>query len=291
MRWPVILCLTTTLLLSSAGCPLSSTTTTSGNTNPFLTLTEQQLIESNAATPGGGTSTGGGTAAATVFRRVMTVTFANNNSAADLSFNFLAWVDAGSINTAGQQDALWDSGYIQLTRSLKLGPAYTLAPATFIYSPEGTAAATRVSLLAAAGTTTTDTTTPTTATETTHSLLTPDVILVFLDPPDSCDSTAFEYSDEGDVLTSAPFTAIGGVFGGATTTGGFKTLAQINVYQCDPFQPGLFLKHGGGSRSPNQYFEGEDARVEFNRAPDAAGMFALVEFLGPNSTTTTPTTP
>ncbi|MBN2447446.1 MAG: hypothetical protein JXO22_12010 [Phycisphaerae bacterium] len=285
MRWIAISGLLATLLIGALGCPFGTDQTTA---NPFVVLTEQQLIESNADTPGGGTSAGGGTAAQTVFRADMTVTFANNHPAADLDFNFIAWVSPGSIHTADDQDELWDSGYIQLSRTLDLGLAYSLPPGTFVFSPEGAPAATRVRLLATGGAVTEgeDETTGEAATESSFTLITPDVILVYLDPPDSCDSVAFEYSDEGDVLTSDPIDGVNGIFGGATTTGGFKTLAQVDVYQCDPFQPGVFLKPGGGGRAVNQYFEGEGVRFDFRSTPTAAGDFATVEFLSETTAST-----
>ena len=282
MRWIAISSVCAVLFLGGLGCLTSANQTSA---NPFVVLTEQQLIESNAETPGGGTSAGGGTAAETIFRAVMTVSFANNHPYADLDFNFIAWVDPGSIHSADDQDELWDSGYIQLSRTLDLGLAYSLAPGTFVYSPEGTPAATHVTLLTAAGELTADAETGAAAaegvtpSESSFTLVTPDAILVFLDPPDSCDSVAFEYSDEGDVLTSNPISGVSGVFGGATTSGGFKTLAQVDVYQCDPFQPGVFLKPGGGGRQANQYFEGEDARFAFYAGASADGDFATVEFL------------
>jgi hypothetical protein len=64
--------------------------------------------------------------------------------------------------------------------------------------------------------------------------------------------------------------------GAVTSVGGHKTLAQIDVYQCEPLRPGLFLRIGGGTKAANEYFEGENVLFEFNEGADANGNFANV---------------
>ncbi len=280
MRW-IGLAIATSLSILCGGCPLVS----DGDTvNPFLTIAEQRLVESSSdttsQTSSGGTS---GTAATALFRQNLTLTFANNNANADLNFNYIMWVNPSSIRSAGQQDALYEAGYVRLTSELPIGSAFTLAPGTFVHDDEGHAWFTRVSLRAAGG----EDADNVTANEASIETITPDAILFFLDPPESCDSVAFEYLDEGDVITGDPLGGSLGIFGGATTTGGFKTLAQVDVYQCDPFKPGLFLRTAGGNRESNEYVEGESVRVDFNPGPTAAGAFATVTFSGTDSEDTT----
>ncbi|NLF33250.1 MAG: hypothetical protein GX591_20485 [Planctomycetes bacterium] len=255
-----------------AGCP--GTGGTSGN--PFVTITEYGLIQPSDGTVTQAGRSGVGAAVAPVFRREMAITFANTNRGGDLNTNFIAWVYPSSIRSAAQQDALFDSGYRQLATELRLGSAFVLPLGTFIYGGEGTVGATRIFLRAPRGAAQEGEDAPAVATERTISLLTPDVILVCLDPPESCESVAFEYLDEGDVITGDPISGALGVFGGASTTGGFKTLAQVSAYQCWPFQPGLFLKSGGGARAVNQFFEGEDVTFTFNGAANDDGDFAVV---------------
>ena len=268
---------TTIAALGLAGLLLAGCPGTSGTTgNPFITITEYGLIQPSAGTVTQAGRSGIGSAVAPVFRREMAITFANTNRAADLNTNFVAWVYPSSIRSAAQQDALFDSGYRQLATETRIGSAFVLPLGSFIYGGEGTAGATRIFLRAPRGPAEEGEDAPVVATERTISMLTPDVILVFLDPPQSCESVAFEYLDEGDVITGDPISGALGVFGGAATTGGFKTLAQISAYECWPFQPGLFLKSGGGARTANQYFEGEDVTFTFNGAPNADGDFAIV---------------
>lgn len=236
-----------------AGCPFGA----DGEKNPFLTMIDEFGIAPGGDIEDGGG--GGGTAAEEGFRRTMTVTFTNEHEFAEVAFSFTAWVNVSSIRTAEQQDALLSGGYVQLGREIELGTAFTLPVGTFIYNGPGFAGATAVRLGC-----------PQTASaayaEAEFTLIAPDVFLVFSQPPVSCDSVAFTYVSElGGAIT-----------GPATTSGGFKTLAQVDVYQCDPLRPGLFLKLGGGTREPNEFFEGENITFTFNTAPDAEGDFAIV---------------
>lgn len=251
------------LALLLAGCAAG------GERNPFLTLTETLGISS----AGGNTDStgGGGTAASTEFRRSMQITFANNHPTADLTTSFVAWVTANSIRSAEQQDALLRSGYVQLTREVRLGTVFTLPVGTFVFNGPGTAGATPIRLNQATGGT---------ATTQTISLTTPDVVLVFLQPPVSCDTVAFYYSVDGDILTSEPVGGGINIFEGATGGGGFKTLAQVDAYQCDPLTPGLFLKIVGGAVKPNEFFEGDNIRFDFFEQPSANGDFATVTIQG-----------
>jgi len=231
--------------------------------NPFTTLIEVFGASSSAEEQDqdGGP---GGVAADTGFRQTMTVTFANNNAAAELNVSFAAWVNVSSIRTAEQQDALLAGGYVQLTREVQLGTAFTLPPGTFIYSGPGVAGATPVRLLAAQGDGDGQPTTEA------FDIITPDVILAFSQPPVSCDSVAFFYTVDGEVLNEP------GLGAGATGAGPLKTLAQIDVYECEPFQPGVFLRLGGGARMSNEFFEGNDVRFDFFAGPDQNGDFANV---------------
>jgi hypothetical protein len=69
--------------------------------------------------------------------------------------------------------------------------------------------------------------------------------------------------------------------------GGFKTLAQVSLYQCNPLQPGLFLHRSGGQDQPNEYYEGQNVTFDFFAAPDANGDCAIVT-IGSDSQTPTP---
>lgn len=250
-------------LLVSAGCAQLTS-----ERNPFLTLTETLGVSALGETD---TGTGTGTLAEGEFRRSMTVTLANNHPNATLDTSFLAWVNISSIRSAEQQDALLADGYVQLSRTVDIGSAYSLPPGTFVYNGPATAGATPVELGAASGSG--EEFTPST---TAFQLITPDVVLVFLQPPVSCDSVAFTYSRNGDVITADPVAGgAAGPYGGANTFGGYKTLAQVDAYQCEPLAPGLFLKLGGGAREDNEFFEGENVRFDFFANPDDAGSFAI----------------
>ena len=228
--------------------------------NAFWTLTETYGTISGSA----GVDDGQAAAEAEAeFRRTMTITFTNNHETAQVDASFAAWVYSSSVHSADQQDALLRGGFVQLTRAVELGTAFTLPPGTFVFAGPGLAGALPVRLAC-----------PLTATgqgltiSDSITLITPDVLLVFSQPPVSCDSVAFIF---GNAIAGAAV-----VTGPVTSTGGFKTLAQVDVYECTPLRPGLFLKLGGGVRAPNEYFEGENVRFEFNEFPDAQGNHANV---------------
>jgi len=244
-------------LLTCGGCPSESTS----ERNPYLTFVEAYgsiLSPTAAVTTGGATQVGGTTRP---FRQTLTLTFANAHSTALVDTSFVAWVYASSVRTGEQQDALLKAGYVQLTRPVDIGTAYTLPLGTFVYNGPGTAGATPVRILPGQGSE--NQITPTTVT---YSLLTPDVILVFSAPPVSCDSVAFAFRDvvTGDVL-DGPY----------TTLVGYKTLAQVDVYQCQPFRPGLFFNSVSGQLAANEYDEGQTITILFREVP-VNGAFATV---------------
>ncbi len=245
-----------------AGC------TTLTERNAFLTLAETFGIPTESEEEDDGTG-GGGALPDSVFRRTMTLTLANNHPSAELNTSFVAWVNTGSIRSADQQDALLRSGYVLVTREIQLGSVFTIAPGSFIFNGPGVAGATTVVL----GPVQSSTRLPTTES---FSLVTPDVLLVFSQPPVSCDSVAFYYTSSGDPLNAEPVADPESPFGGATLDGAFKTLAQVDVYQCSPLRPGLFLKLGGGTRQSNEFFEGENVRYDFFEVPNAQGDAAVV---------------
>jgi hypothetical protein len=226
---------------------------------------------------------GAGAAAEADFRQELTVTLANNSSAADVDVSFAAWVNVSSVRSGGQQDALIAGGYVQLTREVRLGSAFTLPPGTYVFNGPGTAGATAVRVGRAQGDT------AGVATTLDFALITPDVVLVFSEPPTSCENKAFEFTDNGLPLDpqTVPGT-VGMVFEGATGAGPVKTLAQVDVYECQPLKPGLFLKLGGGAREPNEFFEGQNIRFDFNVNPDANGNCAVVTIATTAATTPLP---
>lgn len=262
--------------LCVAGCPTDS----SVRRNPFLTLTENLGISiggDNDNDNGGGTSIPGvGT-----FRRNLTLTLANASDA-DLNVKLAAWVNIGSIRTKAQEDALIAGGYRELgaDETVTFGNAFTLPPGTFVFAGPGPGGVTTLSV--PPGTITggdqNQVITPTTQD---FVLITPDVILLYAAPPVSCDSAAFFFSIDGEVVDSDRVTPVGDIYAGATGSGGVKTLAQVSAYDCDPFRPGLFLRVGGGGRQPNEYFEGESIRVDFSRIPfdRVSGESARVTFI------------
>ncbi len=226
--------------------------------NAFWTMTETYGVTAGigAEGPDGG---GPGAAAEGEFRLPMTLTLTNNHESANVEVSFAAWVNVSSIRSAEQQDALLRGGYVQLSREVRLGTAYTLVPGTFVYYGPGLAGATAVTLACPL------TETADRVISRDFTLITPDVLLVFLQPPVSCDSTAFVFDS---VLVPGEETVTGAA--------GFKTLAQIDVYECEPLRPGLFFKSGGGAKQSNEFFEGDTILFEFNQAPDADGNFANV---------------
>jgi hypothetical protein len=258
------------LLTALFGCGQASNVS-----NPFLTATEALGA---AAFRGGTDEQGGGQGAEqeAAFRQTMIVTLANNHQEAELNTSFAAWVNPNSIRSIEQQDELIADGYIELTSELRLGSAFTLAPGTFVYNGPGVAGATSVRLVPTRASTE-EAVDPTLATTREFEIVTPDAILIFSQPPVSCDSVAFFYTIDGDPLTSEGLSGVGNIFAGPTTPfGGLKTFAQVDVYECDPFRPGLFLRIGGGALPDNEFFEGQDIRVDFLPVATDAGFFAVV---------------
>lgn len=276
MNRPILL--SVLLAVVAAGCATSTQ-----NINPFMVFAETFGV---GGTDSQGQSGGGGSGATSqvAFRREVTVTFRNNHPSAELNTLFVAWVDISRVRTAEQQDALLAGGYVQLAREVQLGSAFRLPVGTFVYNGGGTAGATSVVLGRAAATqegdTEGDAQTGPTSTTLDVTLITPDVILVFSQPPVSCESVAFYYTDGGDPLTATPVGGSEAPFSGSTGTGPFKSLAQVNVYTCDPFRPGLFLQLTGGSAATNEYFEGDAITFDFNPIANANGDFCLVTIGG-----------
>jgi hypothetical protein len=210
-----------------------------------------------------------------IFRQKLTLTLVNTHPGAILDTCFIAWVAVSSIRSADQQDALLRNGYVQLTQALDIGTAYALPVGTFVFNGPGTAGATPVRLMAGQalegeGEGEAEATVAATPTTAAFELVTPDTILVFSQPPVSCDSVAFTFSDPvtGEVL-SGPSTL------GGLRYGGYKTLAQVDVYECSPLRPGLFFS-GSGALRPNEFREGDPITITFQAAPTGAGAFAVV---------------
>ncbi len=266
--WPLIAGCAMTLL---AGCPLSGSF---DQRNAFLTFTDTFGASASRQDSQGGQSGGGTVEAQTGFRKTMTVTFANLHPNAELRTSFAAWVLPSSIRSADQQDELLRGGYVQLAEEVRLGRAYTLPPGTFVFNGPGTAGATPVVLPPTGAED--NAVDPALATTQQFELITPDVILVFYQPPDSCESVAFIFAENG-VPVDEP---VGGgldIFSGPTgINSGLKTLSQIDAYQCRPFRPGLFLRIGGGAPASNEYTEGDALVFTFSPLPDANGFFATV---------------
>jgi hypothetical protein len=241
--------------------------------NPFLGYTEEFGVAGQQEVAPTGQA--GGAAATEAFRLPLTLTFVNNDPNAIVDTTFVAWVNVSSVRSAGQQDALLGNGFVQLTSEVRLGSAFVLPVGTFVFAGPGTAGATPVHLGRASATPTTQgANTAATGTSLAFSLLTPDTVLMFSQPPVSCDSVAFTFSD--------PVT--GEVLGGASAAGGgYKTLAQVQTYQCSPLKPGLFFTSVGGIQDPDEFREGESLTFTFVPTP-TSGDFALVTI----GTATTP---
>lgn len=94
--------------------------------------------------------------------------------------------------------------------------------------------------------------------------VTPDGFLLFYDSPDSCESIAFLYTQNGIPLQ-----------GPSDFGGGQKVLRQVQGYQCDPFMPGFFLDEGG-TREANEYAEGDFVNIRFSAGASGDGDFAEV---------------
>lgn len=247
--------------------------------NPFLTMTEAFGV--SLFTEEDGEAAAAGAELEAAFRQMMTVTLANNHPTAELNTSFAAWVSPSSIRSGEQQDALITNGYVQLDREVRLGTAFTLTPGTFVYNGPGAAGATSVRLQPTR--VEEDTLDTALATIREFEIITPDAILVFSEPPVSCDCVAFFFTVDGDPLTSEGLSGVSNIFAGPTSPfGGLKTLAQVDAYQCDPFRPGLFVRlSGGGALPENEFFEGQGIRIDFSPVPNEAGFFAVVTKIGP----------
>ena len=254
-----------TIIVLASVVVISSCTPTPTERNPFLGYTEEFGVAGQ--TEVAPTGQAGGAAAAETFRRPLTLTFVNNDPNAIVDTTFVAWVNVSSVRSAGQQDALLGNGFVQLTSEVRLGSAFVLPVGTFVFAGPGTAGATPVHLgRSTAAPTTQGTNTTTTGTSLAFNLITPDTVLMFSQPPVSCDSVAFTFSD--------PVT--GEVLGGASAAGGgYKTLAQVQTYKCSPLKPGLFFTSAGGTRDPDEFREGEALTFTFVPTP-TGGDFALV---------------
>ena len=250
--------LAATLLIGSAGiagCGLSSSPA-----DPFAIYTDQfgrNLVSTNNQT----TSGSSGSSATTTFRQSMTLTLRNNDDVYDLNAMFAAWVLPNSFTSAEQQDQLLSAGYVQLTSEVKIGSVYTLPAGTFVFNGPGNAGSTSFTVGHGAAATGGGVTPASKQ----FSFPSPDVLLVYLAPPTSCDSPAFVFTESGSIADVFHFGAE--ILGGSISTidGPTKTLSQVDAYECSPFKPGLFLRRGGGSRATNEFFEGNAVIFDFFR--------------------------
>ena len=260
------------LVTVCGGCPR-------GETNPFFTAGENYGSTSGGAN--GGTSQGqgpAGSAAESVFRDTIVVTLENFDIRNELNTAWMAWINASSIRSADQQDDLLAAGYVQLSREVRVGSAYRLPPGTYVYNGPGEGGATLVRIgHATPGATDSD---PADPAQLEFEIVAPDVLLIFSQPPVSCETPAFFYTREGIPFDNTPNPDRPGVaFAGAENDGPVKSLAQFDVYQCDPFRPGLFLRTSGGTRQENEFMEGQHIVVQFYRLVDANGDAAFVTIL------------
>lgn len=262
-------------IAAAGGLGLIAACTPTSVPNPYLTLTENVL----GVSVGGNTNTnsgdgGIGVDAGVRFRANQTITLTNTEDpfagftpGPDLNVSFAAWINVSSLRSAEQQDLLLSNNYVQLTREVRIG-IITLPPGTFVYNGTGVAGATHFKI-------------PPGGTES-LSIITPDRILLYSAPPVSCEDPAF-YFTTNDEIVRAPDN---GLREGAVRSNGVKTLAQIDAYQCDPLNPGLFLRSGGGALADNEYREGDTINVGFVlNVPIVAGEFppaATVEIVGTN---------
>lgn len=272
-------------MLTAGGC----TGLSDGERSAYVTLTEvfgaQSALDNGDDGSGSGSSAGGNSAADT-FRSDMTLTMQNASIDSEVNFFVAAWVNPSSIRSGEQQDALLRGGYVQLTREVQLGSAFTLAPGTFVLNGDGIAGAQKLIIPAAGGTAQA----PGAPAARSLDLITPDVVLLFLMPPVACDVPAFYFSQQGVLSdTETIFGSSGGAglgfVGGAVVANSdnahpVKTLRQIPGYDCDPLRPGFFLKTGGGAKGENEYFEGENITVTFFPLADAEGRAAFVDIGG-----------
>lgn len=257
MAWRLLILTGLACGLVLGGCPGA----TAVPRNPYLSYSETYGI-----TAGGEEDREGGGEGVTpesVFRRDLTVTFRNNSAEFEVDTLFAAWVNLSSIRSRQQQDALFRSGYVQLTEEVRLGTAFVLPVGTFVHAGPGLGGALPLRL----GSTSVARVPPTR----TITLVSPDALLVFSQPPVGCDSVAFRLiGGLGSPLT-----------GPATLIGGYKTLAQVERYQCTPLRPGLFLRIVGEPAAENQYPEGGTVVFDFHDAPDDNGDFCNVTITGP----------
>ncbi|RMF75205.1 MAG: hypothetical protein D6744_13755, partial [Planctomycetota bacterium] len=218
-------------LIPAAGCVVQLNPL--AGPNPFITLAEVFGAGSIGATD---TTTDGaaGAEAEAIFRQEMTVTLANNAADDELNVSLAAWVNPSSIRSREQEDALFNSGYVRLDEEVRIGSVFVLPPGTFVWERGGLAGAEVMRILPSGSAT------GGLVGEVSRTFITPDVILVFQDPPVSCDSVAFSFTQDGFPVDDINITIES--FEPAIGFGGQKTLAQIDAYQCEPLRPGLFLK-------------------------------------------------
>lgn len=256
-----------------AGCGLSS-----APADPFSIYTDQfgrNLVSNNNQSSSGGS----GSSATTTFRQTMTLTLANHDGLYELNSMFAAWVLPNSFTSAEQQDQLLTAGYVQLTSEAKIGSVYTLPAGTFVFNGAGNAGSTNFTIPHGTAASS-DPASAVTAASIQFSFPSPDVLLVYLAPPTSCDSPAFVFTESGSVADVFHYGAE--IYGGsiATIDGPTKTLSQIDAYQCSPFKPGLFLRKGGGSRADNEFFEGNGVTFDFFRVADPTTQTAALVTIG-----------
>lgn len=246
--------------LALLAAPLSSCVQDETPRNAFLTYIESFALESidTSATDGStlDSGSGQGSLSAPVFRQPMTLTFTNNNADASLEANFLAWVDLSSVESGEQQDALIENGYVQVSRTIQIGTVFELPVGTFVFNGDRGSSPSELNLAPAGGQG---------SSVAALQFITPDVILLFSEPPVSCDSVAFVFADD-DLINIGP----------SASRGGRKTLAQVGPYQCDPLRPGLFYRAQGGQLQANEYREGDAVTFSFFANPSPAGAFATV---------------
>lgn len=274
------------------GCP-GQTVVDGASRNAF-----QSLAENFGSTRLSDEDRGGGviTDADTIFRQPLTLDLANFEWQGDLEVQFIAWIDPSSIRSREQEDILIRGGYTELAQTLQIGSVYTLPPGTFVYNavprgqtvsftPNGIHRLFIPRALALvdvggegggeAGGEGEDASgirgrpqarlefDQLEANRLEFSLITPDVVLLFYDPPVSCESVAFRFLDSGGPVQPDDNTGL--TFAGATLGGflaSFKTLQQVQGYSCAPFRPGFFFRRGGGVSS-NEFLEGQTITVSF----------------------------
>lgn len=266
-------------LMQLGGCPGSDETTI----NPFSTLVEEGLVAVPTTVPDGTPTGSGGVPIGAAFRPNLSLQISNQGTLGELSTRFVAWVSLSSVPSEFDEDDLVASMYERLAEPLELGAAVTLPAGTWVYNGSGSGPIQTVRLASASA----DDAGLITDTELNIDLLTPDGILFFLAPPESCDSKAFEFLNNGEVVrdpsivtTDDGISAAPNLFPIAESPlSGIKVLRQIEGYQCDPFRPGLFLFDGAGQLAPNEYLAGDTVQIAFFAGfelPSDPGLFATV---------------